>query len=166
MHLHHNPLILTSAFPHGLDAISFPQVSILYASMMCYTSLLWIWMVLTHVFTPSIFVLKPPRNGPPAPFVSLLNNSVTRSPWIEENASPLIYWHQIHFLVNHEMQDVYLFPSNVSWCDCRSSISHSSDDWMRTQDSAFLSLPANVGVNQLHKTFHEMLIFSKFSHFS
>ena len=48
-----------------------------------------IWIVLTQVFTDSILARKPQRKGPEVLFVSLLKNSVTRSPWIAEKASPV-----------------------------------------------------------------------------
>ena len=45
-------------------------------------------IVLTHVFTASILVLKPARNWPDALLHSLLKCSVTRSTCVSENLSP------------------------------------------------------------------------------
>ena len=45
-------------------------------------------MVLIHVFTAFVLVLKPQRKGPAVPFVSLLSNSVIKSPWLTSDASP------------------------------------------------------------------------------
>ena len=55
-----------------------------------------------------MLVLNPEQNGPAVPLVSLLNNSVNKSPWIAENISPVML-PTIHFVLNHGMLgDLYV----------------------------------------------------------
>ena len=87
-----------------------------------------------------MLVLNPEQNGPAVPLVSLLNNSVNKSPWIAENISPVML-PTIHFVLNHGMLgDLYVRDGIGRFFDIYYSV-HSCDDHKQKLDRSCFSQP-------------------------
>ena len=90
--------------PIGVISLSFEPAFACRHMCHSFYNNTWIWIVLTQQFTLLTSVLNTEWNRPALRLVSLLNNSVNKSPWTAEISLQLSF-HQFLCFLNHGMLD-------------------------------------------------------------